>query len=201
MSEMKKHPGALLFGVIGSILILVFASLVIGWADKSSSALPVYGEVPEFNFVECRGDSFGLPDMLGEINIVDFIFTRCQSVCPVMANKFVKLYKLYQEYPDIRFVSISVDPEYDTPEVLQMYAQAHGVHDMRWVFLNAPIEDVIQLSEEGFFLPADQLPMGHSAKFTLVDRAGKIRGYYNSQDWASVNVMKTHIKKLYRADR
>jgi len=201
MNEFKKSLGALFIGVIGSVIVLVFAVLVIEWANKSTSSLPVYGEVPEFTFTECRGDSFGLADMLGEINIVDFIFTRCEGVCPIMASKFVKLYDLYQEYPDIRFVSISVDPEYDTPEVLQMYAQAQGVYDMRWVFLNAPIEDVIELSEKGFMLPAENLPMGHSAKFSLVDRKGIIRGYYNSQDWASVNVMKTHIEKLYRADR
>ena len=184
---------------VGISVILIFvllSAVVIRQAEHSRSNLPVIGRVPTFEFTERSGMPFGTANMLGAISIVDFIFTNCPSACPIMADKMVELYQLYAHSDKVKFVSITVDPERDTLETLQNYAKLHGVNDDRWLFLRAPIEDVIELSEKGFFLPAENLPMGHSAKFALVDHKGNIRGYYNALEQAPIELLKTHIKTL-----
>lgn len=164
--------------------------------DFSSQKLPVLGHVPNFEFVESGGKPFGLEDMKGTINVVDFIFTNCPGACPVMSSKMVRLYQHYKGNDQIRFVSISVDPERDTLETLTQYAADQGVTDDRWVFLRAPIEQVVELSVKGMMLAADNLPMGHSTKFVLIDADGKIRGYYDGLSDASMEELKVSIREL-----
>jgi protein SCO1/2 len=199
MSDKKRFPWGIFWGSLVGLFFVVIALGVINQADKSRSNLPFYGEVPVFEFTERRGETFNQADFLGKISIVDFIFTRCQGACPIMARAMRPLYQLYEGYDAIQFVSISVDPEYDTPEVLSEYAIRQGVTDNRWVFLNGQLQEVVRVSEEGFLLPADQLPMGHSTRFVLVDQKGQIRGYYDSYSQASMDVLKIHIRALYKA--
>ena len=180
------------------LFFVVIALGVIDQAEKSRSNMPIYGEVPAFDFTERRGDTFNQADFLGKISVVDFIFTRCKGACPIMARAMRPLYQLYDGYDGIQFVSITVDPEYDTPEVLSEYAIRQGVTDNRWLFLNGSLSEVVRVSEEGFLLPADNLPMGHSTRFVLVDQQGQIRGYYDSYSQSSIEVLKTHIRALYK---
>jgi len=98
----------------------------------------------------------------------------------------------------VQFVSISVDPDRDTLQVLREYAESWDVDDNRWVFLRAPIEDVIALMEGGFKLPAGELPMGHSNRFVLVDQNGVIRSYHDSFDDAALETLKNNMRELAR---
>jgi protein SCO1/2 len=152
------------------------------------------GQLPDFNFVESTGRPFGLNELKGKINVVDFIFTSCPMICPVMSGKMAQLYRDFADKPQVRFVSITVDPETDTLPVLQAYAKSHGVTDNRWVFLRGPIEDIVSLSEKGFMLAADRLPGGHSTRFILVDDQGGIRGYYDSYDDLSLAKLREDIQ-------
>jgi len=197
MSDRGRFPKGLFTAVLSALALMVVAAIVVDRAESSREALPVYGKVPDFAFTECRGGIFGLKDMLGNVCVVDFIFTRCQGPCPIMADKFRDLYRSYQGTGDIKLVSISVDPDYDTPQVLRQYASDQGVTDDRWVFLHAQKDDVVRLSEKGFMLPADELPAGHSSRFVLVDRKGQIRGYFCSDDDGCFNVLKAQIRQLY----
>ncbi|MBZ0265480.1 SCO family protein [bacterium] len=193
----NKTSSAIVIGMGVFVVMALIAMLVIFQAQRSKKVeLDIYGQVPQFTFTERQNEPFGTDQMMGEINVVDFIFTRCQGACPVMATKMQRLYAEFSENPGVRLVSISVDPAHDTLEVLQQYAIDHGVTDQRWVFLHAPIEDVVTLSEKGFMLPADNLPMGHSSKFALVDAMGQIRGYYDSFDDTEVDQLIIDIKRL-----
>ena len=80
--------------------------------------------------------------------------------------------------------------------MLKAYAESHGVNDDRWQFLHTSVENVVDLSENGFMLAADRLPMGHSTKFALVDREGRIRGYYNALDEKPMAVIRGQINQL-----
>jgi len=113
-----------------------------------------------------------------------------------MATKMGELYKLYDSSSRVQFISISVDPEHDSLTVLQAYAERQGVTDNRWVFLHGAIDSVVNLSENGFKIAADDLPGGHTTRFILVDQKGRIRGYYDGLDDASLGIMKTHIRQL-----
>ena len=199
MNSTKTYP-KMLFYLVGAMLLLaVIALVVVSWANRSLSHVPVWGEVPEFEFVKAAdGEPFGLEQMKGKVNIVDFIFTRCQGACPVMAVGFSELYAAYAGSDKVRFISISVDPDHDTLEVLRTYAAENGVYDDRWIFLRGSIEDVIDLCENGFMLPADGLPMGHTTKFTVVDHLGRIRSYHEGLEEASRPVITHNVKQLVR---
>ena len=109
-----------------SIFILfvlsVIALIVIDMAHKSRSDLPALGQVPDFNFVERNGLTFGKDNMKGKINIVNFFFTNCQGPCPIMNARVAELYKKYATTDKVRFISISVDPKQDSLAVLRKYA-------------------------------------------------------------------------------
>ena len=82
---------------------------------------------------------------------------------------------------------------------MKNYLDEFGVKDKRWIFLNGGlIENVIELSEKGFMLAVDNLPHGHTIKFILVDPAGAIKGYYDSDNEASIMILKDHIKLLVK---
>lgn len=191
------QPEKLYLKIFASILLMTLvAAFVIHRANHSRAATEIYGEAPEFNFTDQDGLPSGRNDLTGKISVVDFIFTSCPGICPVMSAKMSMLYKLFEKAPMVQFVSISVDPATDTQPVMKKYLDSHGVTDRRWVFLRAPIEEVIQLSEKGFMLAADNLPTMHSAKFVLVDHNGGIRGYYESKNDESIKTLIEHIRQL-----
>ena len=186
-------------GLVVSILVLfilcVAALVVIDLANQSRRDLPVLGAVPEFQFTERNGESFGNNQMQGKIHIVNFFFTTCVGPCPIMNARVSELYQKYSTTDQVCFVSISVDPKRDSLTVLQTYATDMGVTDNRWLFLRGEIEEVHRVSEKGFML-AGELPNIHSTKLILVDRDQKIRGYYDSFDEESLRLLTVHVREL-----
>ena len=196
MNSQGKFMKRLIWVSAAFFILAVASLLVINQARRSRNEVPVLGQLPDFTFTERSGRPFGLADMKGRINVVDFIFTRCKGPCPIMATKMGELYELYDSSSKVQFISISVDPEHDSLTVLQAYAERQGVTDNRWVFLHGAIDSVVNLSENGFKIAADDLPGGHTTRFILVDQKGRIRGYYDGLDDASLGIMKTHIRQL-----
>ena len=150
-------------------------------------------QAPPFSLVSHHGEPFTNDSLRNKISILDFIFTSCPGPCPIMSNNMRTLYNQYKLHPDLQFISITVDPEYDSQEVLKIYADANGVNDKRWKFLRADMEKVKKLSSDGFLLMSDNLPAGHSVKFVLIDGDGNIRQYYNGTDKASISILRNHI--------
>ncbi len=187
-----------LFVIIALIIMATLVCWVISEAEKSRYQIPVLGQLPEFKFTDQDGRPFGLSDMKGKITVMDFIFTRCQGPCPVMASHFSRLYQLYHGSDIVQLLSISVDPDYDTDSVLKAYADRHGVTDNRWIFLRAPLDSIVAFSEQGLMIAADResLPGGHSTRFTLIDSEGRIRGYYDGLDDAAITRLKNNINRL-----
>lgn len=179
------------------IVMLVAALAVISEGRQSQGELPELYKIPEFTFTERQNIPFGREELLGRINIVDFIFTSCPGPCPMMSSKMAELYQMYSGTNKVRFVSVSVDPNRDSLEILREYAERYGVDDNRWVFLRAPMEEVIDLYENGFKL-GGILPANHSTKFILVDQNAVIRGYYDTYDEISMRILRTHIKELLK---
>ena len=190
MTKIKSGSNLLIL-IVAALLVLSFlAILVVDRANKSRSQLPIYGQVPPFEFEDRFENRFGMENLKGKINVIDFIFTRCKGPCPTMAIYMSDLYQLYSHSDKVQFVSISVDPAYDTPEILRQYARQLGVNDNRWRFIrNDSVSRVAELCEGGFMLAADDLPGGHTTKFILVDHLGRIRSYHDGTD-------ETHIRRL-----
>jgi protein SCO1 len=138
--------------------------------------------------VESSGKPLTLADLKGKVWIADFVFTQCGSICPRMTAQMSALQRQMQkrqDWKDIRLVSFSVDPEHDTPAVLRDYAKGFEAEPGHWLFLTGRQKAVWTLVRQGFKLPVESAEAGstspilHSGKFVLVDREGRIRGYYS----------------------
>ena len=151
---------------------------------KEKSTLSVLGTVPEFSFTTEDSLPYSRNDLLGKVTIVDFIFTQCAGACPVMSTKMAELQQEVLNNHLIQFLSISVDPETDTPEVLSTYARGYGAIKGKWTFLIGDKSEIYKLTREGFHLGLDiegEDAIIHSQKFVLVDQHGMIRRYYDSE--------------------
>jgi len=151
------------------------------------TGLPDLGALPEFSLFDETGAAFTRADMLGDVWVVDFIFTRCSGPCPDMSKQFMALQE--QGVP-ARFLSITVDPGYDSPQVLSKYRTNWGAEAERWKLLTGAHASIQELGNEGFKLPINATeepvegmgPMFHSGKFALVDAEGRVRAYYRYND-------------------
>jgi protein SCO1/2 len=151
---------------------------------------PVLGQVPAFDLVERSGRALRADDLRGRPWVADFIFTRCAGACPAMTARMAALRREAPE--DVVMVSFTVDPAHDTPETLARYAERSGAGS-GWLFVTGDRDALYRLAIEGFKLgvqevpPQEQVdgtdgPFLHSSHFVLVDRAHRVRGYYDSTD-------------------
>ena len=200
----------LLWAGIGTVLALV---VVTGsWALLSAAAgsRPTvleapgdYGIVPDFELTDRSGRTVRTADLKGQYWIADFIFTRCTGVCPILTARMASL---GASLDGVRLVSFSVDPVWDTTEVLSRYAAGvpGGADTQRWLFLTGPREDLYRLISEGFKLnvaerPADAAAgdlITHSDRLVLVDPEGRIRGYYHGSDDDSARRLAHDLERL-----
>ena len=191
-------PKSLLWGILAAMILAAGAAIVIKQAQNSREDLPVLATVPEFELLKSDSTTFNSSELRGKIFVLDFIFTSCPGACPVMSAKMSELYQYYAHSDKVQFISISVDPERDTLEVLREYAKKQGVTDDRWIFLRGPVEEVKRISEKGFYLAAENLPGGHSTKFVLIDEKGQIRAYYDALNVSIMGLLKTQLTALAR---
>jgi protein SCO1 len=119
---------------------------------KAAHDLPRLWEVPDFALIERSGQSVTRADLLGKVWIASVIFTRCVEECPLVSNHMARLQDVFTAESDVRLVSITVDPAYDTPEVLTRYAQSFAAQPQRWLFLTGDKATIYRLVREGFRL-------------------------------------------------
>ncbi|MDA0292623.1 MAG: SCO family protein [Verrucomicrobia bacterium] len=139
--------------------------------------LPVIRAVPEFALTDQNGDEVTMADLRGKIWIADFIFTRCAGPCPLMTARMLEMQKALVKTPEVKLVSVTVDPAYDTPEVLKAYAEANFADPNRWKFLTGEKEVIEKLVTEGFMqhLAEENGEPVHGTMFLLVDGQGMVR--------------------------
>jgi protein SCO1/2 len=140
--------------------------------------LPVLGEIPQFELLNQQGSKFGRSALDGHVWIADFIFTNCESSCPRMSSKM----HLVQGAtgPQVKLVSFTVDPARDTPQALAEYGKKYSADTRRWTFLTGDTATLDMLDHDAFKL--GNLNMDHSTRFVLVDKKGRVRGYYGLFD-------------------
>lgn len=166
-------------------------------------SLKVYGQVPAFQLTDQAGTDFDSETLAGKVWVANFFFTQCPSTCPRQSLEIRKLHdSKWARAGDVKFLSISVQPEVDTPEVLERYAQQFDADPERWHFLTGARDDIWRLSKTGFYLPVEdtppeqEVPILHSPMLILVDRAMRIRGFFDSQSLAGVGELRDGIRTL-----
>lgn len=169
------------------------------------AALPVYGSVADFALAERGGRTAARADLLGKAWIADFVFTRCGGPCPQLTARMARLQREIAG-PDVRFVTFTVDPDFDTPPVLTEYAKRYGADPVRWLFLTGAKRDVQRLMDGSFHVGAVEGPpelggITHDTHFVLVDGRGRIRGYYSGEDEDAVARLKRDVQAALDEDR
>ena len=141
----------------------------------------VYATLPEIELTDHNNKRTSLEDFQQTISVVNFIFTRCQDVCPMLSAHMAQIHK---KIPQARFFSISVDPEYDQPDILKIYAEQFTTSD-NWRFLTGSraqithVNEAFQQAYEHQKSEGDAPNILHSQKFIIVDKKGRIRGFYD----------------------
>lgn len=141
-------------------------------------SLPILGKVPYFTLYDAENKPFTLRNLQGKIWVVDFMFTTCSGICPMLSRNMAKLSDLSVAHENIEFVSITVNPEYDSPAVLADYAKTYNADSKKWHFLTGSRGEIENLAVHGFKVGSVNEPIFHSGYFILVDPKGQIRGFY-----------------------
>lgn len=157
--------------------VLILVVVCAGCARRAP--LPIYGQVPDFELTAQSGEAIQRKMLDGKIWVADFIFTHCSGPCPRMS---AQMSQVQRSVTGVKLVSFTVDPARDTPQVLAAYAQRFHADPGRWLFLTGPQPTLHMLQREAFKLGNVDGSLNHSTRFVLVDRRGRIRGYYGTAD-------------------
>lgn len=162
-------------------------------------------KIPDYKLVDQNGAIFDSKRVDSCFKVYDFVFTRCESICPKMSSQLVRVQEAFKEDKDVVLLSLSVDPEYDTPEVLKLYSKTYNATPGVWYFLTGEKDSIYTLGQKQFFLTAKQneedlTDFLHSEKIVLVDKNGWIRGYYNGTDEFEVDRLIIELKVLKKIE-
>jgi protein SCO1/2 len=160
---------------------------------RLTASPPILGGLPAFTLTDQRGQPFGSRELTGKVWVADFIFTACQTACPLLSQRMAEVGKRARHLgPDFHLVSISVDPARDTPDRLAAYASRYGANPISWSFLTGPEQAIQATVVDGFKVGAGKersagadggpgfWEIFHGEKLVLVDRQLRIRGYFDA---------------------
>ncbi|MEO4006756.1 MULTISPECIES: SCO family protein [unclassified Flavobacterium] len=196
-----------------SFIVLIFGIWAVPkiLAKFQKADLVTIGPVPKFELTDQNNKKISNTDYLGKVYVVEFFFSTCPTICPIMNQNMLKLQEEFYGNPSFGIASITIDPEHDTPAVLKAHADQLGVKNYNWHFLTGDKKYIYDLALKGFNLYAgenDKQAGGfeHSGLFALIDKEGNIRCrkdsfdnpilYYDGLEEAGIKAIKEDIKKL-----
>lgn len=174
-------------------------------SNAATQDLPILGKVPDFSFTNQNGVAFGSEQLSGSPYIAAFMFTRCPSICPRLTAVMKEVDEaMLKASVDLQLISISVDPEHDTPIRLLDYAKKYKADPQRWNFLTGDFQVIARTAEEGFKVGVSgtvdpqkpHLGITHASHLILVDKHNNIRGYFRTSDNDVTDQLLSAAKKL-----
>ncbi|MEN9700262.1 MAG: hypothetical protein RLZZ301_1460 [Bacteroidota bacterium] len=163
--------------------------------------------VGQFRFQNQDGNWIDQQEMIGKVSVVEYFFTTCKSICPIMNTQMQGLQKRFANRSTFKIFSFTVDPETDTVAQLKRYAQAHNYKSGQWHFLTGSKSDLYALARTSFFVlkPAEAQNLGdagndfiHTNNFVLIDQHLRIRGYYDGTNSKEVEALAKDIRTLLK---
>ena len=153
-------------------------------AAQKDLDLATIGPAPEFQLTNQRGELLSSASLNGQIYVVEFFFTTCPSICPIMTQNLLKVQSAFADEPGLSLISITINPTFDTPEVLSDYAKKYGITHPNWHLLTGEQDKIYAIANKGFNLyvgPGAAIDGGfeHSGFFALVDDQGMIRSRFD----------------------
>ena len=197
---------------IGLIVSALFVAGTTLWVVRQQQAqietLPVYGSLDSFQLVNQENTVFDSAALKGHVSIVNFIFTSCAHVCPLLTRQMAKIQEKTKEMgKDVRLISISVDPDKDTPVKLREYGNRYGANFERWVFLTGPIETIRRVVVKGFMnamgenkeapgSEPDLFEVTHGENFVILDKRGDIRAFRQAKSDRDIHGILKIVRQL-----
>jgi protein SCO1/2 len=209
--KLVLHPAWIAFAAL--VLAVPMSVLLLRPAIRQEP--PILSDLPQFSLLDEDGRKVTRDDLLGRVWIADFVFTTCADACPRMQMKMKSLQERLvpaAQGGTVGLLSVSVDPERDTPERLREYAKVYGQRKGQWRYLTGDQREIERTVVKGFHIAMAKVPSGnleadgsagrraeaagrsvgdahleafdilHGEKFVLVDRMGRIRGFYDADD-------------------
>ena len=207
---MKKYSYV---GVAFIILIFGIYAIPKIVANFKTHELVTIGKVPEFKYNNQDGELISNSFYENKVYIIEFFFTTCPTICPIMNENMVKIQNEFYGNIDFGIASFSINPEYDTPEILKEYARNNGVTSKNWNFLTGDKASIYSFANKGLALYAGENSEAeggfeHSGMFALIDKKGNIRSrfdengnpiaIYDGLDDKSIQQIKEDIKILLK---
>ena len=201
--------------LIAPIIVIAVLFLVIGIGTSYfRKSLYTVMKVPDFQLTDQNGQKISNEDMLGKVYLVEFFYSRCPTICPVM-NSNMKYIMTEINRPDFGIVSISIDPTHDTPEVLKNHARMIGATSQNWHFVSGDRDYIGNLADQFDIYVGDKEDqsesLNHSGMIALVDKDGNLRCrfdennmpvlYYSGLNYDDPEGAKTSLRGKYHPDR
>ncbi|MFN0048342.1 MAG: SCO family protein [Cytophagales bacterium] len=157
----------------------------------------IFHQVPDFKLINQEADSINKGQLQNKIIIADFFFTRCPGICPIITSNLSKVQEAFIDDKDVMMLSISVDAEFDRPDILLKYQEKFNIDGKKWFLATGDRDEIYKLGFYGFKLPADTIDKTlHSEKVVLLDKDRHIRGYYTGTDKVEIDRLITEAKIL-----
>ena len=161
----------------------------------------VYQTIPPIKFINQYGDSISDKNLAGKIYVADFFFTSCPSICPIMQRNMLNVYNAFKSNNDVKILSYTIDPKYDSVPVLKKYADKLGVTGNSWWFLQGKKDDTYRIAEKNYLVAVskDTTVAGgyvHQGYFVLIDKEKRVRGSYDGTNQQQVAQLIADIKTL-----
>ena len=154
-----------------------------------------------FQCINQEGDTITMKDVEGQVLVVDFFFTRCATICPLLTSNMKRVQDRFIADDRVRLLSHSVTPVADSVAVLNRYGMKKGVDPERWWLLTGEKEEIYKLARKSYFAALDEGDGGfqdfvHTENMVLVDRMGRLRGFYDGTDLDEVNQLVRDLEFL-----
>jgi len=164
----------------------------IGPKQVNTKGDTVYHQIPAFRFLNQDSVFVSEKDVEGKVYVADFFFTTCPTICPKMKTQMLRIYERYKDRDEVRILSHSIDPDFDTPNVLKDYATRLQVKAPKWNLLTGDKAAIYMLGQKSYMVSAQEDPneaggFVHSGAFILVDKNRHVRGIYDGTVEAEVN--------------
>lgn len=176
-------------------LMYLMIFILLGGCTKP---LEHFGKLPEFSLINQENQPVTLQSLKGYVWVANFIYTGCGATCPTQTQRMSFLQTLVTS-DEVKWVSISVDPEIDTPARLQEYANRYKADPAKWFFLTGDTQTIQDVATQGFKLSMkkeDATTIFHSERFVLVDRMGEIRGYFEFSETGNKSLREAMARLL-----
>ena len=198
------------------IIVLNFLVALLAFSCSQEKKLPflgpkqanaqgdtVYHQIPSFRFLNQDSVFVSEKDVEGKVYVADFFFTTCPTICPKMKTQMLRIYERYKDRDEVRIISHSIDPDFDTPNVLKDYAARLQVKAPKWNLLTGDKAAIYQLGQKSYMVSAQEDPneaggFVHSGAFILVDKNRHVRGIYDGTVEAEVNHLLEDMEVLLK---